>query len=186
ALHGAQARIKNDFIVSAPSASVGNASLKEQSQQQTAESINTRMRLSGTFNSLGTSVAGQMQGLRVKSNLRGPSFVAATQAGPKPLEPEDGPLLIIKWPDKEIVNVGDVVTFYLKYSNAGGQPITNLVVSDSLSGRFEYVKGSTKADRDAVFTTQPNEAGSMILRWEFSGELAPREHGLITFQVKVR
>jgi len=84
------------------------------------------------------------------------------------------------------VNVGDIVTFYLKYSNTGGQPITNVVVSDSLAARFEYVKGSTKTDRDALFTTQPNEAGSAVLRWEFTGTLQPREHGLITFQVRVR
>ncbi|MBM3996699.1 MAG: DUF11 domain-containing protein [Planctomycetes bacterium] len=186
ATYGAKSRIKNDFIVSAPAASVGQAGLKEQSQANSAETVSTRFKLGGTFNTLGTSVAGSVKGFKVVSNLRAPASVAATQAGPRPVEPEDGPLLIIKWPDVEIVNVGDIVTFYLKYTNTGGQRIANLVVTDSLSGRFEYVKGSTKADRDAIFTTQPNEAGSMVLRWEFSGDLAPRESGLISFQVKVR
>ena len=59
-------------------------------------------------------------------------------------------------------------------------------MSDSLAPRFEYVKGSTRTDRDALFTTQPNEAGSAVLRWEFTGALQPHEHGLISFEVRVR
>ncbi len=61
-----------------------------------------------------------------------------------------------------------------------------MAVSDSLSGRLEYVPGSAQADRDAVFTTEQNEAGSMILRWEISGRLAPDESGVLRFQAKVR
>ena len=40
--------------------------------------------------------------------------------------------------------------------------------------------------RDAIFTTQPKEVGSTILRWEFTGALQPSENGLISFQVRVR
>jgi uncharacterized repeat protein (TIGR01451 family) len=170
-----------------PSQSVGQVGLKEQSHQQHAESVKTKLRLSGTFNTLGTSVMGRLQGVEIKSNLRNTESVAAVAAGP-PTQPEplDGPLKIIKWPDKTMVNIGEIVTFYLKYSNTGGQPINSVVVSDSLAPRFEYVKGSTKTDRDALFTTQANEVGSTVLRWEFAGALQPREHGLITFQVRVR
>ena len=46
--------------------------------------------------------------------------------------------------------VGDVVTFFLKYSNHGGQPITNVAVSDSLTGRLEYVIGSARADHTMI------------------------------------
>ena len=42
------------------------------------------------------------------------------------------------------------------------------------------------ADREAVFTTQPNEAGSQILRWQLSAPLQPGETGVITFQTKIR
>jgi uncharacterized repeat protein (TIGR01451 family) len=178
--------VNHAVTTAAPSASVGQVALKEQSHQQQPEGIGASMRLSGTFNTLGTSVTGRVQGLQIKSTLRSTESMDAVAAGPKQLEPEDGPLLIIKWPDKTCVNVGEIVTFYLKYSNTGAQPITNVVVSDSLGARFEYVKGSTKTDRDALFTTQPNEVGSTLLRWEFTGALQPREHGLITFQVKVR
>jgi uncharacterized repeat protein (TIGR01451 family) len=185
ATQAARLSVNNALTMAAPSASVGQVGLKEQSQQKHPESIRTQMKLSGTFNTLGTSVMGKLQGLEIKSNLRSVESVDVA-TGPKKIEPEDGPLLIIKWPDKTCVNVGEIVTFYLKYSNTGGQPITSVVVSDSLGTRFEYVKGSTKTDRDALFTTQPNEAGSTLLRWEFTGALQPREHGLIVFQVRVR
>src|SRR5207253_698298 len=105
---------------------------------------------------------GRVLGLEIKASLRSVDAVNARMAGPQPTEPADGPLVIIKWPDKSAVNVGEIVTFYLKYSNTGGQPITNVVVTDSLAPRFEYVKGSTKTDRDAMFTTQPNEVGSSV------------------------
>jgi uncharacterized repeat protein (TIGR01451 family) len=170
----------------APSSSVGQMNLKEQSQQQTAEALGSKLKLSGVFNTLGTSVTGRVRGVEIKTNLRSTESVQAVATRPPQAEPPDGPLLIIKWPDKTCVNVGDIVTFYLKYSNTGAQPISNVVVSDSLSPRFEYVKGSTKTDRDAMFTTQANEAGSEVLRWEFTGDLPPREHGLISFQVRVR
>ena len=32
-----------------------------------------------------------------------------------------------------------------------------------------------EADREAVFTVQPNEAGSSVLRWEIGGTLLPGE-----------
>jgi uncharacterized repeat protein (TIGR01451 family) len=82
--------------------------------------------------------------------------------------------------------VGDVITFYLKYSNTGGQPITDVAVSDSLVGRLEYVPGSARADRTAVFTVQENEAGSRILRWEIAGRLLPGQSGVVSFQARVR
>lgn len=168
-----------------PAAATGQIALKEQSQQAHAEALGGKVRLHGTYHSLSTAVVGRMQGLAIKSNLRSAEEVKSTLTGAPP-EPEDGPLRIIKWPDKTAVNVGDIVVFYLKYSNTGGQPITDVVVTDSLAARFEYVKGSTKTDRDATFTMQVNEVGSSLLRWEFTSPLQPREHGLISFEVRVR
>jgi uncharacterized repeat protein (TIGR01451 family) len=96
------------------------------------------------------------------------------------------PMHLFKWADRESAQVGDVVTFYLKYSNTSGKPVEDVAVSDSLTGRLEYVAGSAKTDRNAVFTMQQNEAGSMILRWEVSGKLLPGQSGLISFQARVR
>jgi uncharacterized repeat protein (TIGR01451 family) len=98
----------------------------------------------------------------------------------------DKPLVLCKWASAKAAQIGDVITFYLKYSNYGGQPISDVAVSDSLSGRLEYVPGTARSDRDAVFTTQMNEAGSLILRWEVSGKLLPGTSGVVSFQARVR
>ena len=79
-----------------------------------------------------------------------------------------------------------MVTFFLKFSNIGGKPITDVAVSDSLTGRLEYIPGSAKSDREAVFVTQDNDAGSLILRWEIRDALPPGQKGIVTFQARVR
>ena len=43
---------------------------------------------------------------------------------------------------------GDIVTITIRYANTGAKAISDLVVSDSLSGRLEYVAGSAR-DRPA-------------------------------------
>ena len=63
---------------------------------------------------------------------------------------------------------------------------TDVAVTDSLSGRLEYVEGSAQSDRDAVFTLAQNEAGSVVLRWEVSGTLQPGQSGRVRFKVRVR
>lgn len=98
----------------------------------------------------------------------------------------DRPLVLCKWADRQAVKVGEIVTFYLKYTNQGFKPITDVAVSDSLTGRLEYVPGSAQADREAVFTTKVNEAGSVILRWQIGGTLAPGKSGILRFQARVR
>ena len=94
--------------------------------------------------------------------------------------------MLIKCADRQSAQQGDVVTFFLRYSNHGGRPLTDVAVSDSLSSRLEYVAGSAQSDRDAVFTAEQNEAGSLILRWEVSGRLAPGQGGVLRFQARVR
>jgi uncharacterized repeat protein (TIGR01451 family) len=100
--------------------------------------------------------------------------------------PPDKPLVLIKCADRPAAQVGDVVTFFLRYSNHGGRPLTDVAVTDSLSPRLEYVPGSAQSDRNAVFTTQDNGAGSVILRWEVSGRLLPGQTGSLRFQARVR
>ncbi len=97
-----------------------------------------------------------------------------------------GRLVLHKWASTTSAHVGDIVTIYLKYSNMGGEPITDVAVADSLTGRLEYIPGSAKADRDAVLTIQSNEAGSVILHWDVRGTLLPNSSGVISFRVRVR
>jgi uncharacterized repeat protein (TIGR01451 family) len=101
-------------------------------------------------------------------------------------EPPCGPLVLCKWCGAKAARIGDVVTFHLKFTNTGGQPMTNVVVSDSLAARLEYVPGSNRSDRDAVFTTRENEDGSLVLRWELGGALPPGQSGMVRFDAKVR
>jgi uncharacterized repeat protein (TIGR01451 family) len=103
-----------------------------------------------------------------------------------PEDRPDLPLLLCKSADRKSAQVGDIITFQLKYSNVGGKQITGVVVSDSLTGRLEYIPDSAKSDRHTTFTTQPNEAGSVILRWAVTGALPPGQSGIVTFQARVR
>ncbi len=141
--------------------------------------------------------------VEVAAGVIGTSVVGRIEAGPQVVEaevetrdltvccneapcPPDKPLVLIKCADRHAANIGDVVTFLLKYSNLGGRPITDVAVTDSLTTRLEYVPGSAQSDRPAVFTTQPNEAGSVILRWEISGRLMPGTSGVVRFQARIR
>ncbi|MGL4550019.1 MAG: hypothetical protein ACRC33_02430 [Gemmataceae bacterium] len=136
--------------------------------------------------SLGTSVVARVKGgPQVVEGVLTLRDLTACCCEPAPLPP-DRPLALIKCADKACAQVGDVVTFSLKYTNVGGRPLTDVAVTDSLSGRLEYVEGSTQTDREAVFTATENEAGSSLLRWEVGGTLQPGESGRIKFKVRVR
>jgi uncharacterized repeat protein (TIGR01451 family) len=81
---------------------------------------------------------------------------------------------------------GDVVTFTIAYKNTGADPISDVVVNDSLSGRLEYVAGSQQSDRPSNFSTSANEVGSTVVRWELPGVLLPGQSGTVKFKAKVR
>jgi uncharacterized repeat protein (TIGR01451 family) len=131
-----------------------------------------------------TSVVGQVNGVNILTTLQETrDFTCLCNGEP---QPPDKPLVLCKWTNVTTAQIGDIVTFYLKFSNQGGQPITDVAVSDSLTARLEYVPGSAKSDRDAVFTMQQNEAGSLILRWEIQGRVLPGQGGIVSFQAKIR
>lgn len=81
---------------------------------------------------------------------------------------------------------GDEVTITLKYANNTRQEIKDLVISDSLSGRLEYVAGSAAADRPSNVTTALNDAGSVVVRFDIPGPIPPTASGVAVFKVKVR
>jgi uncharacterized repeat protein (TIGR01451 family) len=157
----------------------------QETHQRFLEGVSGRLRPSGNAVTEGTAVTGRVDGTLIFST---PQITGSLQTmRPPPItEGQDRPLLIIKWPDKYGALVGEIVTFYLKFTNQGERPITDVVVTDSLAARFEYGAGSAKVDREAVFTTQPNEAGSMTLRWQFPGTLQAGQSGMVSFQVRVR
>ncbi len=157
----------------------------EQDQREQPVLVASRQRPGGILNTFEAAVLGKVEGVRIVSQAVETGAVTGTCPKPEVAVPEK-PLKLIKWPDRCDVRVGDVVTFFLKYTNHGGRPITDVAVSDSLTTRLEYVPGSARSDRNANFTTQANEAGSLILRWEINGTLPPGQSGVVSFQTRVR
>jgi uncharacterized repeat protein (TIGR01451 family) len=154
-------------------------------QLELARQLSSAMGVQGSASVTVTSVVG-----RIETGARIVEAVAETRdltvcCNEVPCPP-DKPLVLIKCADRPSAQIGDVVTFVLKYSNQGGQPITDVAVTDSLTTRLEYVPGSAQTDRPAVFTTQLNEAGSLILRWEIMGRLMPGTSGVVRFQARIR
>lgn len=81
---------------------------------------------------------------------------------------------------------GDEITITLRYANNTRQEIRDLVVSDNLSGRLEYIEGSAAADRRSTVTTSENEAGSRVIRFDIPGPIPPNAGGVAVFKVRVR
>jgi uncharacterized repeat protein (TIGR01451 family) len=164
--------------------------LTEVEKVQLRQQVELARQLSGTLATqtetgmIGTAVVGQIKGLGlVRAEVATRDLTVCCNEVPCP---PDKPLILVKCADRTCAEPGDVVTFMLRYSNQGGRPITDIAVSDSLSPRLEYIPGSAQADRPAVFTTQTNEAGSVILRWEISGTLQPGTSGALRFKARVR
>ena len=141
-------------------------------------SMQSRVKLHGFENVRGVRVIGTVAGLKVVGQVSEPDEITAY--------PLNEPLSLFKWADPKEAEIGDTVTFYLRYHNHTKHPVENLIISDSLTARLEYIAGSARSDREAGLTVQPNEAGSLILRWEISGKIPPGEKGIVAFQAKIR
>lgn len=154
-------------------------------QLELARQLSSRASVQGESSVIGTSVVGRIEaGARiVQAEAETRDLTVCCNEVPCP---PDKPLVLIKCADRQSAQVGDVVTFLLKYSNHGGKPIADVAVTDSLTTRLEYIPGSSRSDRPAVFTTQQNEAGSLVLRWEINGKLMPGQSGVVRFQARVR
>jgi uncharacterized repeat protein (TIGR01451 family) len=153
-------------------------------QVELVRELSNVVQVQGTEEVIGTHVIGRVEALDLVEAMVSTRDITVC-CNEKPCPP-DKPLCLFKCADRTSAQVGDVVTFSLRYSNVGGRPITDVAVSDSLSGRLEYVEGSAESDRDAVFTIQENEVGSVILHWEISGRLLPGQSGRLRFKAKVR
>ena len=93
---------------------------------------------------------------------------------------------LCKVASEQMANPGDVISFTIRFDNVGEQPLKSLVVTDSLAPRLEYVEASQQSSLAANFSTTPNSAGSVVLRWELENGLKPGEGGLVRFSCKVR
>ena len=95
-------------------------------------------------------------------------------------------LRVIKIANKDAAKPGEFVEFTLRFENIGDQPIGNVTILDDLSARLRYVDGTAQSSVEADFFADLNEKGSLILRWEVTKPLYPKEFGVMRFICKVQ
>jgi uncharacterized repeat protein (TIGR01451 family) len=95
-------------------------------------------------------------------------------------------LQICKIASTDNAQPGETVDFTIRFDNVGDQKMGNVTIVDNLTTRLEYVPGSERTSLKTTFSTQPNEVGSLVLRWEILDPLAPGQGGVIRFQCRVR
>lgn len=102
-------------------------------------------------------------------------------------EPPANPRLrVIKVASSQLLKPGEIVAFTIRFDNIGNQPIGNVTILDNLSTRLEYMPETAQSSLQAQFSTQPNEHGSQVLRWEITPPLEPGKGGIIRFTCHVR
>lgn len=97
-----------------------------------------------------------------------------------------GELRIVKLADHQVARSGDVITFTIRYDNTGDRELRDIVITDNLSPRLEYVPDSATSDRAGQLVENISNDGTLILRWELSEPLPGHTGGTVTFQAKVR
>lgn len=98
----------------------------------------------------------------------------------------NGRLRICKVADRGDALPGETVTFLLRVDNVGDSPLSDIVLTDSLSARLQYVPDSQKNTVNAEFSTSVNDDNSLRMTWKFAEELKVGEGTTIEFKCKVR
>lgn len=97
-----------------------------------------------------------------------------------------GTLRIVKAADKHEAEIGDVITFTIRYDNLGANPVASVRILDNLTPRLEYVDDSATCDVAGRLVVQDNGEGSLVLIWELDEPVPARSGGVVTFQARVR
>lgn len=97
-------------------------------------------------------------------------------------------LRICKAASHSLADSGDTISFSIRFDNIGATPIEKVVILDNLSPRLEYIEGSQQSSvsPEPEFSAEPNDVGSMTLRWEVKPAIKPGEGGVIHFRCLVR
>ena len=95
-------------------------------------------------------------------------------------------LRVIKVASTQFAAPGETIDVTLRFDNVGNEVIGNVTVVDNLTTRLEYVPQSAQCSVPAQFSTQPNEADSLAVRWEITDPLPVGEGGIIRFRCRVR
>lgn len=127
-------------------------------------------------------VMGMTEGVGELVSTKGISELSRVEE--KPLKP--GVLQLTKTASVTSADIGDIVTFTIRYENIGEAVVNNIAVVDSLVSRLDYVVESALSSRDAVLIVQDNDVGSQVLRWEVKESLRRGESGTVSFKARVR
>jgi uncharacterized repeat protein (TIGR01451 family) len=100
--------------------------------------------------------------------------------------PGNPKLRVVKVASTSFAEPGDTIAFTIRFDNVGNQAIGNVTVIDNLTPRLEYVPNSTQCSLGAKFSTQPNDGGSEVLRWEITDPVPVGRGGVIRFDCRVR
>ena len=98
----------------------------------------------------------------------------------------DGRLRICKLADRADALPGELVNFAIRVENVGDAPVENIVLTDNLTTRLEYVEGSQTCSGGAIFESFENEGQSLRLQWKLTDKLRVGEGVTIRFQCRVR
>ncbi len=105
-------------------------------------------------------------------------------------KPNDNPgqLQIAKFADKKDAKPGDVITFTIRYYNAGPREVHYVRIVDNLTPRLEYVDDSAQMvpERDGRLAVEDNGEGSLVLKFELNEPLQAKTGGTVSFQARVR
>jgi uncharacterized repeat protein (TIGR01451 family) len=100
--------------------------------------------------------------------------------------PDAGRLQISKLADRADAQPGEIVSFAIRIENVGDSAVTDVVLTDNLTTRLEYVDGSQTCSGGAEFEAIENEGQSLKLSWKLTDKLRVGESVTIRFQCKVR
>jgi uncharacterized repeat protein (TIGR01451 family) len=125
---------------------------------------------------------------QIESPVEGLIELSATALTVIDDKPSDVPgvLQLAKFADKHEAKPGDVITFTLRYRNAGPREVHYVRIVDNLTPRLAFVANSVTSDRDGELTTEDNGEGSQVLTFALSESLPAGAGGTITFQATVR
>jgi len=109
-------------------------------QVEWAKELSTVLGLREHEQVVGTTAVGRVEGLDViKATAETRDLTVCCNEAPCP---PDKPLVLVKCANRKAAQVGDVVTFTLRYSNHGGTRIYVVAALESLETRPEYVPAS--------------------------------------------
>lgn len=100
--------------------------------------------------------------------------------------PDAGRLQIVKLADRSDALPGEIVNFAIRVENVGDSAVNNVVLTDNLTTRLEYVDGSETCSGGAEFKATANQALSLQLEWKLTDELRVGESVTIRFQCMLR